>query len=436
VIAAVVGPIYLRAFLPLERSYSDFIQEWLSVRNYFAGQPIYRDVSDSLVEHIKPHQPVDQAESSDGTKRRQTIAFTDPESGAVIAEMKYNAHPPFAVLVAVPFATLEYRYAHLAWNLVTFVCFVGAVALVVRGLEIPFPWPAIFPTVILLLGNPVLVQIHQGQLNFVLGTLVIAAWAADRADRPRLAGIAIGLAGALKLYPLFLLAYFAFTRRWGGLVAGIASFLAANAITAAVFGAGAFRDYFGVVVPTIAGQFQTNWQNISLTGFWLRLFETDLLRQCLAPNDAALAGHVIAKSMSLGVVGLIAWACVRATDSNDRDRAFALTVVGMLLVSPITWGHYSLLLVMPLVLELKRETSIWRVGLFYAVLAALWLPPNFAAQIGLGQEGMKELLQVAYTKNLSTFQDLTMISVPHYALLGMFLLLLIPGLPHYEPLAP
>ena len=145
-----------------------------------------------------------------------TIKFTDTETGAIIAEMKYNAHPPFAVLVAVPFSTLEYRYAHLVWNLVTFGCFLAAVAVVVRVLEIPFPWPAVFPAIILLLGNPVLIQIYQGQLNFALGTLVIAAWATDRADRPKLAGIAIGLAGARQTVPAFLACLFCVHTPLGG----------------------------------------------------------------------------------------------------------------------------------------------------------------------------------------------------------------------------
>ena len=84
VIVGVVGPIYLRVFLPPERAYTDFIQEWLSVRNFFAGQPIYREVSSSLEDHITSPQSGEQAETSDGTKRRKMIAFTDTESGAII----------------------------------------------------------------------------------------------------------------------------------------------------------------------------------------------------------------------------------------------------------------------------------------------------------------------------------------------------------------
>ena len=70
VIVAVVGPTYLRVFLPPEGAYTDFIQEWLSARNYFADQPIYREVPRSIEEHIKSRQPAEQADTLNGTRRR------------------------------------------------------------------------------------------------------------------------------------------------------------------------------------------------------------------------------------------------------------------------------------------------------------------------------------------------------------------------------
>src|SRR5204862_1406445 len=117
-----------------------------SARNSMTGSPVYRDVPTSLREHV-PNRGDAGATPS--------IAFTVPGTGAVIAEMKYNAHPPGAVLVAVPFGWLDYPHAHLAWNLTTYALFLAAIAAVIRELAIPFQWPALLPLVILLLGNPV-----------------------------------------------------------------------------------------------------------------------------------------------------------------------------------------------------------------------------------------------------------------------------------------
>src|SRR5262249_44012360 len=48
------------------------------------------------------------------------------------------------------------------------------------------------------------------------------------------------------------------------------------------------------------------------------------------------------------VVGLVAVAARRADTPAAADRALALAGGGMLLVSPITWDHYLLLLLLPL----------------------------------------------------------------------------------------
>ena len=84
------GPQSIGVFQPPEGTFPDFVQEWLSARNFWTGQPIYRPQSESIHEY---------------TGRRIDMA------------LPWNAHPPGAVLVAVPFGLfLDYRSAHLAWN--------------------------------------------------------------------------------------------------------------------------------------------------------------------------------------------------------------------------------------------------------------------------------------------------------------------------------
>jgi alpha-1,2-mannosyltransferase len=401
VVAVNVGPTAVRVFWPPEGAYTDFIQEWLTARNYFRGDPIYRDVTDSAREHLtEPRRPFDP----------------------MIAVIALPAHPPGAVLVGLPFGLLDYPHAHLVWNLLTGCLFLCAAALVVVELKVPFSWPSVFPAAILLLGNPVLNQLFQGQMNCLLAALVTSAWVADRRGRPALAGVLVGLAGAIKLFPLFLLAYFLFTRRWAGLAAAVVAFLAVNGLAAAAFGVGVFPAYFGQVVPAVTGRFQTAWGNVSLTGFWVRLFETEPLRQWVGPDVALRAGRAFVAASSLAVAAVVARVSWRAADRDDRDRAFGLAVAGMLLASPLTWAHYYLLLVLPLALVwMRADTSLAR-WLWGAVVAVLWLPPRFAAQAWLGRAGSTTFIESTHPQ-LTTAEDLGLVAVPHYALVALFLLL-------------
>jgi hypothetical protein len=89
---AFTGPKYLQAFRPPEGRTSDFVQEWLSARNFATGHPIYESQFVSGSRHLPESPP---------------------------PYLQYNAHPPGSVLLALPFAGLNYWDAHFAWNLVT-----------------------------------------------------------------------------------------------------------------------------------------------------------------------------------------------------------------------------------------------------------------------------------------------------------------------------
>ena len=113
--------------------------------------------------------------------------------------------------------------------------------------------------------------------------------------------------------------------------------------------------------------------------------------------------------------------CWSSSTRDDRDRAFALAVVAMLLVSPITWTHYFLLLLMPLALLWMRSTAgagMWATG---AVLAVLWLPPDFAAQLWFGRREAASFNEYQHSR-LTVAEDLGIVSASHYALVGLFLM--------------
>ena len=109
-----------------------------------------------------------------------------------------NAHPPATVLVALPFGWIsDYRTAHLVWNLLTLPLLLLSIVLVMRESKIQSRWWSVFTTIALVLPcSAVLSQLYQGQLNFLLLFLLVAAWSADRRGKQVAAGIAVGAATA------------------------------------------------------------------------------------------------------------------------------------------------------------------------------------------------------------------------------------------------
>ena len=160
--------------------------------------------------------------------------------------------------------------------------------------------------------------------------------------------------------------------------------------------------------------FRVCWSNNSLAGFWCRL------RPCPLENAVFLAvGATVVQSITgarrlLGIgdgggrhIGLVR-ALARSRD--DEDRAFGLAVTAMLLVTPICWDHYFLLLLLPLAVCWRGIKPLDPVGwVFGLILAAIWLDPAFVWRLTGGE-----------ARVAGPGQNLTVLSYQFYALLTLF----------------
>ena len=100
-----LGPAFIGVFRPPPDTYLDFVQEWLSARCFWAGEPVYLPQREAML--------------------RRTGHERGHARGAALERSSARR-----VLVALPFGLIhDYRTAHLTWNLVTFALFLVAVAL-------------------------------------------------------------------------------------------------------------------------------------------------------------------------------------------------------------------------------------------------------------------------------------------------------------------
>ena len=391
------GPVFVAAFAPPPGFVGDFGQDWAAARDYRAGLPLYGDGRAAFARHLGPDARTDDL-------------------------LPRNAHPPASVLLALPFAPLDYAAAHLAWNLATFPLFVLAVAMVVRELGVTGWRPAVLPALgFAVCCDPLLMQLMVGNFGCVLAFLLAAAWVADRRGHAGLAGVLVGVAAGVKLFPAFLLVYFVAGRRWKA-VAGFATGSAAvNGAALVVFGADAFRTYFTAVAPAVAAENVGSWLNASLAGFWARVCGPTAGHGVVPLVDDPVLGRVLTVASQFAVTTLVAVVAWRSP--AGRDRSFAVAVVGMLLVSPLTWPHSMVLLVVPVGLLLHNTPAGPRRWAVVACLAVLWLPANYAAQLVVGPHQAALMLADRHDP-LTPGQNLAAVSVGTYALAGLFALAL------------
>jgi hypothetical protein len=393
----VFGPPYLEAFRPPESKVGDFHQEWLSARNFAEGGRVYENQRVLVAKYL--NAPPEIAQSF----------------------LPWNAHPPPSAVLALPLGRCSYSQAQLLWNLANLPLLALTLVVIIRELRVPFAAPSVFPLGILLVGwHSLYSQIQHAQLNILLMTCVTLTWALARNGRSWAAGAALGVAAAIKLFPAFLFLYFLATRNLRALIAGALVILLLNGVTVVILGFEDILTYIRDVIPSLAN-YQSSRQNVSLAGFWLRIFQPHPNEhiQALYPNK--MLGVLFSYGSRIALAGLVAWTTAIARTPGERDRAFALAVLALLLVSPIAWPHYFLILSMPLAWLWMNINGRFSRTAFWLAFALLWLPNYYFPSLVLGKEtGMIYFLQG--TSEVTPFHNLVLMSLPHYALVGLFLL--------------
>jgi alpha-1,2-mannosyltransferase len=380
---------------PATDQWADFFQLWASARNALNGLPIYED--------------------QQSTAERYLGSRPGPDQRVLIER---SSQTPTAVLLAVPFAGLSYPDATLAWNLLSLASLAATLWLVARELRLRPPLWSVFPLLTLLLVcHPFRQQTSHGQLNLVLLALVTAGWAFDRSDRSFGAGAFLGAATAIKLFPGLFFLYFVLRGRWKAAAAFAAAFAGTVALTVAVLGWKPYWIHVEEGLPHV-WQFRDWWVNASLAGLWNKLFDPGpgFAFHQVEPLWRSPAAAQAATYLSWCVV-LLLWARVvwRARARVECDRAFGLTATAMLLLSPITWDHYLLLLLLPLTfLWLALPPSTVARGLFLLIVACLWIAPLPLAEALIPEVG-DTLYRVARPA-----QTLTLLSFQCYAVVGLF----------------
>ena len=359
-----LGPLCVEAMRPAQGRVNDFYQDWGSARNHVVSLPVYTHHATSIPRHLGlPFDPVTSVE--------------------------YNAHPPTSVLLALPLARFDYPDAVLIWNSFSLAAFLASLMIVATVL--PVPRTLFLPALALLtFCHPLYGSLYQGQLTLILVLLVTVIWALERSGWSSAAGLVLGAAAAIKLFPAYLVVYYAARGRLRPLFATAASFLALTIATACVLGLDAYSDYVQVVLPAQV-KFRSLGYNYAIAGFWHKLFDPAGEHGWTTPlwsNPAVVRWGTVLSDLAITVI--VAVFAHRARGPTQRDLAFALAVTAMLLVSPVTWDTSLPLLFVPIaVLARNAGTSRWMPATLVPILGILWMPQIVLTKLALAGRSLR-----------------------------------------------
>ena len=282
----------------LPSTFNDFHDYWLASRLILEG-----------------HTPYD-IDALRALAHREGLSF--------VVGTGYSYLLPFAV-VMIPFALLPFTTAVLTFNGLSLVLFGATVAVWLGRLHPGVSvWRQSIVAVTAGAYPPVYGTLANGQANlvvlapFALGTLLIVATPTTRRARDVGGGIAIGLAGVVKLVPATVALPLAIGRRFGAVVGVIAGFmgsvaLATLAVPYASRGSSGLAD---LVSP------DPYFTNQSINGFVTRMVRDSDRTRALLPGafDPAVVSLVVT-----GLFGLVTLAILW------RSRALLVAREGVVL---------------------------------------------------------------------------------------------------------
>jgi len=257
-------------------------------------------------------------------------------------------------------------------------------------------------------------MLRLGQSGLFLSALLIAGWYLIRGGQPVLAGIAVGMATCLKVFPGLVLVYLLIRHRKAG-VAGLTTTVVLGVATLACVGMGNCRDYFATsrfVVQT----YRAYAENLSLLSpfaiaeRWLRL-----------PVGSAFVGFLAAAAIVTALLmrrGRRPYRVRRKEVEFDLEYSRVLSVT--LLLTPICWVHYLPILILPLAVMGRCVFDgrvSWGMSCSYAAVLSVLSFPESTVMDGWA------LLTSTFHGALGMGSALLWRSVPTLAMLSLFLLL-------------
>ena len=187
----------------------------------------------------------------------------------------------------------------------------------------------------------------------------------------------------MKLFPGLVLLYLLITKNRRAFFATVFFIFLGLSVTTLVVGIDDMKTYSNIIIARDLNEWSGFMLNHSLNGVITRLFGEPTVWTEPLIQLPRISSLVIVLLNSAILVFTILKIRVMTFKQELVDHAFGLTIVAMLLLSPITWGHIFPVLILPLSILLRdyiREPLPRRLSLLLIILFFLSLPDVLIAR--------------------------------------------------------
>jgi hypothetical protein len=258
-------------------------------------------------------------------------------------------HPPTTSFWFLPLAEMEKATAAELVSLAVWFGLVIHVFLCARELKYPAPVPLTVLVCGAVLSTTWMVHhFHVIQLSEHIAFAYVVSWYYLRRGREIPAGIALGAAASLKLFPGLLFVMLLMGRRWKAFIAATATFLAILGVMLKFFGVQGWILFFEQSKPT-ADDWIGYVRNGSIHGIISRIG----MPICTGDSIPSRTTTLVALAVSVVILAAAIWLCWKplkksTTDWKSIDLPFALFTLLSVFLNAWAWEHYYVLIIHPM----------------------------------------------------------------------------------------
>ena len=270
---------------------------------------------------------------------------------------------PIIAYLFTPFSLLDEFPAGFLFTLVGVVSVVTFVWWLIRLANLK-GWRKFALITLVVVSTPTYYSIWLGNTTHTVFLFVLASFLCARLKRDFLSGAFLAIAGLLKIPLLFPILYFILRRRWQALKGFVATLIGIVGLSILVCGFSLNWVWFEKNILSFSDGAVIAYNNQSVDSFLLRFLTN-------APIDSweLVQGNWQFKLLRYGLFLLLIGGtmavilCSKKIESSQAENLEFSSILCLgLLISPISWTHYYILLLLPIALYLGGQLSIPRQG--------------------------------------------------------------------------
>lgn len=272
-----------------------------------------------------------------------------------------NLNPPCVLWLFRTFVPLGYYKALVLWTSFSMVAGIKAASITYKILKQnkQFSIQKFDYWLIYFSLYPVFMNTVVSQIGFFLAFFILQGYDYAQRGKQWHAGFLWGIISAFKLFPLLLIIYAYFNRQNIIILMMLLCFITLSLLPLIDYYAVLYQHYYHILHRVL--WYGDNW-NASIYGYIFRIF--------VNPNQAHLADLVTIKIVYIFIFILVLagyiWRSKKFIEQKNELAAFNLTLISMLLLSPLGWLYYFPILLLPAYhLWNKIQDGYNKIGIVY-----------------------------------------------------------------------